>query len=102
MRILLKSDGVQYPVGLLTPRRENPVFPPHTGARGWVREQVVPKQKIWEFVTIHHFSCELIILARIVRYWLIHMIMEEKLNEHEDLRRGNFKDDQPLFGNKFT
>ena len=47
-----------------------------------------------EFVTIHDLSRELNTPARVIRYRLIHLIMEGKLKENDDFRRDDFKDDQ--------
>jgi hypothetical protein len=47
-----------------------------------------------EFVTIHDLSRELNVPARVIRYRLIQLIAEQKLKEHEDFRRDDFKDDQ--------
>lgn len=47
-----------------------------------------------EFVTIHDLSRELNVPARIIRYRLIQLIAEQKLKEHEDFHRDDFKDDQ--------
>ena len=47
-----------------------------------------------EFVTIHDLSRELNTPARVIRYRLIHLIMEGKLKENEDFRRDDYKDDQ--------
>src|SRR5258706_10136402 len=47
-----------------------------------------------EFVTIHDLSRELNVPARVIRYRLIHLIVDGKLKEHEDFRRDDFKDDQ--------
>lgn len=47
-----------------------------------------------DFVTIHDLSRELNTPARVIRYRLIHLIMEGKLKENDDFRRDDFKDDQ--------
>src|ERR1019366_4277137 len=47
-----------------------------------------------EFVTIHDLSRELNIPARVIRYRLMQLIAEQKLKEHDDFRRDDFKDDQ--------
>lgn len=47
-----------------------------------------------EFVTIHDLSRELNIAARVIRYRLINLIVENKLKEGDDFRRDEYKDDQ--------
>ena len=47
-----------------------------------------------EFVTIHDLSRELNVPARVIRYRLIQLIADQKLKEHEDFRRDEYKDDQ--------
>jgi hypothetical protein len=47
-----------------------------------------------EFVTIHDLSRALNIPARVIRYRLMQLIAEQKLKEHDDFRRDDFKDDQ--------
>jgi hypothetical protein len=47
-----------------------------------------------EFVTIHDLSRELNVPARVIRYRLIHLIVDGKLKANEDFRRDDFKDNQ--------